>query len=215
MKGSRVTARAAALVIILTATVGVAAGVGIHLLGAGGNARSHDTLSGLHGQATWPAGARPAPDFALSDQNGRRTSLVSLRGQAVVLTFLGSRCHRACAREPRSLGTALRLLPRSARPVVVVVSVDPRHDTPGSARAAARRWGLTAGASWHWLLGSRTELAPVWTSYRIAVRRANSHVAHTPAVYLIDRRGFERAGLLWPFPPSWPAGDLRDLAGES
>jgi protein SCO1/2 len=214
MRGSRVTARTGVLALVLVAAAGVAIGVGIHLLGAGGNTRSDDPLSGLHGQATWPAGARPAPDFALSDQNGRRTSLVSLRGQDVVLTFLDSRCHRACAREPRSLGTALRLLPRADRPVVVVVSVDPWRDTPGSARAAARHWGLTAAASWHWLLGSRAELAPVWTSYRIAVRRANSHLAHTPAVYLIDRRGFERAGLLWPFPPNWPDGDLRVLAGE-
>jgi protein SCO1/2 len=214
MKGSRLTARAATLVIIFTAAVGVAVGVGIHLLGSGDDARSHDPLSRLHGQATWPAGARPAPDFALSDQNGRRTSLSSLRGKNVVLTFLDSRCHRPCGRETRSLGTALRLLPRSARPVVVVVSVDPRRDTPGSARAAARRLGLTAGASWHWLLGSRAELAPVWASYRIAVRRTSGQIAQTPAVYLIDRRGFERAGLLWPFPPSWPAGDLRSLAGE-
>jgi protein SCO1/2 len=214
MKRSRLTARAATLVIILTATVGAAVGVGIHLLGSGGNTRSHDPLSGLHGQATWPTGARPAPDFALSDQNGRRTSLASLRGQDVVLAFLDSRCHRPCGREPRSLGTALRLLPRSARPAVVVVSVDPRHDKPGSVRAAAGRWGLTAAASWHWLLGSRAELAPVWASYRIAVRRTRGHVAHTPAVYLIDRHGFERAGLLWPFPPSWPAGDLQILAGE-
>jgi protein SCO1/2 len=211
MKGRRLTARAAALVIVLTAAFGVAVGVGIHLLGSGDN--SHDPLSGLHGQATWPAGARPAPEFALSDQNGRRTSLASLRGQNVVLAFLDSHCRRPCGREPRSLGIALRLLPRSARPVVVVVSVDPHGDTPGSARAAARRWGLTAGARWHWLLGSRAELAPVWGSYRIAVRRASGQIAHTPAVYLIDRRGFERAGLLWPFPPNWPADDLRVLAG--
>jgi cytochrome oxidase Cu insertion factor (SCO1/SenC/PrrC family) len=215
MRGSRVTVRTATLAILLSATIGVAVGVGIHLLGAGGNARSRETLSGLRGQATWPAGARPAPDFALPDQNGLRTSPASLRGQNVVLAFLGSRCRRACAREPRSLGTALRLLPRSARPVLVVVSVDPRHDTPRSARAAVRRLGLTAAASWHWLLGSRTELAPVWRSYRIAVHRASGHVASTPAVYLIDRRGFERAGLLWPFPPAWPAGDLRILAHES
>lgn len=215
MRGRRVTARTAALVILLTATVGVAVGVGIHLLEAGGNSRSDDTLSGLHGQATWQVGARPAPGFALSDQSGRRISLVSLRGQNIVLAFLDSRCRRACAREPRSLGTALRLLPRSARPVVVVVSVDSRRDTPRSARAAVRRWGLTAATGWHWLLGSRSELTPVWRSYRIAVRRASGHVAHTPAVYLIDRRGFERVGFLYPFPPTWPAGDLRILAHES
>ncbi|HEY8640916.1 MAG TPA: SCO family protein, partial [Solirubrobacterales bacterium] len=200
---------------VLAAAAGVAIGIGIHLLDTGGNTRSRDALSGLRGQAKWPPGARPAPDFALPDQNRLRTSLASFRGQYVVLTFLGSRCQRACAGEPRSLGTALRLLPESARPVVVVVSVDPQHDKPGSVRAAAGRWGLTAGASWHWLLGSRTELAPVWTSYRIAVRRARGHIAHTPAVYLIDRRGFERAGFLYPFPPSWPADDLRILAGQS
>jgi protein SCO1/2 len=198
-------------VVTLTAAVGVAVGVGIHLLGS---EDSSHRLSGLHGQATWPAGARPAPDFALSDQNGRRTSLASLRGRNVALAFLDSHCDRPCGREPRSLGTALRLLPRSARPAVVVVSVDPRGDTPRSAAVAARRWGLTAGASWHWLLGSRAELAPVWASYRIAVRGTSGQIVHTPAVYLIDRRGFERAGLLWPFPPSWPAGDLRVLAGE-
>jgi protein SCO1 len=215
MRERRVTARTATLAILLSAAVGVAAGVGIHLLRGGGDSRSHDTPSGLLGQAAWPAGARPAPDFALSDQNGRRTSLASLRGRNVLLAFLDSRCRRGCASEPRSLGTALRLLPRSRRPVVVVVSVNPWRDTPESARAAVRRWGLTAGAGWHWLLGSRTELAPVWRSYRIAVRRARGQIAHTPAVYLIDRRGFERAGLLWPFPPTWPAGDLGILAGES
>ena len=214
MKGSRLSARAATLVIVFTAAVGVAVGVGIHLLGSGDNSGSDDPLSGLRGQATWPAGTRPAPGFALSDQNGRRTSLASLRSQNVVLAFLDSHCDRPCGRAPRSLGTALRLLPRSTRPAVVVVSVDPRGDTPESAAAAARRWGLTAGASWHWLFGPRAELAPVWASYRIAVRRASGQIAHTPAVYLIDRRGFERVGLLWPFPPSWPAGDLRVLAGE-
>ena len=36
----------------------------------------------------------------------------------------------------------------------------------------------------------------------------------TAPVYLIDREGFERAGLLYPFPPGWPAGDLRILAAQ-
>lgn len=214
MKHSRVGVRGAALVILLAATAGVAAGFGIHRLTAGDDAGSNDIPPGFHGQATWPPGARPAPDFALPDQNGRTVSLASLRGHNVMLTFLGSRCTGACAREPRSLGTALRLLPGSARPVLVVVSVDPRRDGPGSVRAAVRRWGLAAAADWHWLLGARSELAPVWRSYRIAVRRAGGSVVHSPAVYLIDRGGFERAGLLYPFPPTWPAGDLRILAQE-
>ena len=201
--------------VVAAAALGIAAGVAINLLHHRDRPSPGASLPRLLGQATWPAGARPAPDFSLADQDGRRTTLASLRGRAVMLTFLDSRCHRPCAREVRPLAVALRLLPRSARPVVVVVSADPWGDTRGSARAAARRWGLTAGSSWHWLLGSRSELAPVWRSYRIAVRRTRGGVAHTPATYLIDRRGFERAGLLYPFPPSWPAGDLRALAQES
>jgi cytochrome oxidase Cu insertion factor (SCO1/SenC/PrrC family) len=203
MKGGRVAARPAVLAVVLAAVAGVAIGFGIHLVSERGGSGSHDALPGLRGQARWPPGVRPAPDFSLRDQNRQRITLSSLRGQNVVLAFLGSRCRRGCAAESRSLGVGLRLLPRSARPVLIVVSVDPEHDNPTSVRRAARRWGLTAAAGWHWLLGSRTELARVWASYRIAVRRA--------AVYLIDRHGFERAGLLYPFPPSWPAVDLRIL----
>ena len=214
MNNGRVGARAAAVVILLTATAGVAAGFGIHRLTAGDSAGSNDIPPGFHGQATWPSGARPAPDFALTDQDGRTTSLASLRGRTVMLAFLSSRCAGACAREARSLGTALRLLPQAAKPALVVVSVDPRRDGPGSVRAAARRWGFEGAAEWHWLVGTRSELAPVWRSYRIAVRGAGGRVVSSPAVYLIDRRGFERAGLLYPFPPTWPAGDLRILARE-
>lgn len=213
MTHNRVGVRAAALVVLLTATAGVAAGFGIHLLTAGDGAASHDVPSGFHGQATWAPGARPAPDFALPDQNGATTSLASLRGRSVMLTFLGSRCTGACAREPLSLHTALRLLPGPARPVLVVVSVDPQRDRPGAVRAAVRRWGLAAAAGWHWLLGTRSQLGSVWRSYRIAVPRAGGVLRAAP-VYLIDRRGFERAGLLYPFPPTWPAGDLRILAEE-
>ena len=108
---------------------------------------------------------------------------------------------------------ALRMLPSSARPALIIVSVDPLHDTPESTRAAATRWRLGSAATWHWLLGTRSQLAPVWRAYRVAVRRRGG-VGQAGPVYLIDREGFERAGLLYPFPPTWPAGDLRILAEE-
>ena len=91
------------------------------------------------------------------------------------------------------------------------MSRDPSHDTPESTRAAVARWGLGSAAAWHWLLGSRDQLAPVLRSYRVDDRAAGANA--TAPVYLIDREGFERAGLLYPFPPGWPAGDLRILAG--
>jgi cytochrome oxidase Cu insertion factor (SCO1/SenC/PrrC family) len=213
VKQRRVGVRTAAVVILVTATVGIAAGVGIHLLTAGDDDASGDNPPGLRGQATWPPGARSAADFELPDQNGRAVSLAQLRGQTVLLAFLSSHCSGACDREARFLGTALRLVPPPARPVLVIVSVAPGQDTPDSTRTAIKRWGLGAAASWHWLFGTRSQLAPVWRSYRVAVPSGGGDVRAGP-VYLIDRDGFERAGLLYPFPPTWPAGDLRILAED-
>src|SRR5438876_10613947 len=53
----------------------------------------------LHAQVTWAAGTKHAPAFSLRDQRGRRVSLRSLRGHAVLLTFLDSRCKRECPGE--------------------------------------------------------------------------------------------------------------------
>ena len=213
MSRRRIGLRGALLVTAGAAALGVGVGVTIHQLGSGGTSSSADNPPGLHGQATWRPGERAAPDFRLADQGGHSVSLSSLRGSNVMLAFLGSRCRGACAHEVRSLRIALRLLPRSARPVLVIVSVDPSHDTPASTRAAVARWGLGAAVAWHWLRGSTDQLAPVWRAYRVEVGPAASAEA-SPPVYLIDREGYERAGLLYPVPPGWPAGDLRILAHE-
>jgi cytochrome oxidase Cu insertion factor (SCO1/SenC/PrrC family) len=212
MSSRRTRLRAAGLVILVAVVAGVGAGLAIHALNDGGGSSGHDNPPGLHGQATWKPGERRAPDFRLADQSGRPVSLGLLRGRSVMLAFFSSRCRRACAPQARSLRTALRLLPPPARPALVIVSRDPSHDTPQSTRAAVARWGLGSAAGWHWLLGSRGQLAPVLRAYRVDDRGAGANA--TAPVYLIDRDGFERAGLLYPFPPGWPAGDLRILAAE-
>jgi cytochrome oxidase Cu insertion factor (SCO1/SenC/PrrC family) len=214
MSGRRTGLRAAGLVVLAAVVAGVGAGVAIHALNSGGGSSRHDNPPGLHGQATWEPGEKPAPGFRLEDQSGRAISLASLRGRSVVLAFFSSRCRLACAREARTLRVALRPLPAPARPVLVIVSLDPSHDTPQSARRAVARWGLPTAAGWHWLLGSRGQLAPVWEAYRVEGGRTDEPATGTTPVYLIDRSGFERAGLLYPFPPGWPAGDLRNLARE-
>jgi protein SCO1 len=167
----------------------------------------------LTGEATWPAGVRPAPPIAaLHDQRGQPFSLGALRGRTVAMVFFDSHCRQECPLAGRALAGAERSLPPAQRPVLVVVSVNPL-DTAASTRAAARSWGLSGLAPWHWLRGTHSELARVWRAYRIYVQPERGDIAHTEALYLIDRRGDERSGFLYPYLPDRVTHDLRVLAG--
>ncbi len=205
--------RFAAVAIALAALGGVAIGVVVHQLGGGGSGAGGTTGARVRGQAVWPAGLREAPEFSLRDQAGARFALASLRGRPAILAFMDSQCHQQCPLEGRALAAAFRMVPRAERPVVVAVSVNPWEDTPGSARRAMKRFGL-AGFEWRWLLGSKAQLAPVWRKYGIEVRRASGDIEHTDAIYLIDSHGDERAGMVYPFLPTWVSNDLEVLAAE-
>src|SRR5205823_6529575 len=117
----------------------------------------------LRAQASWPAGAKRAPDFRLRDQTGRQITLSSERGRVVLLTFLDSHCKQECPIEGRLLASVQRRLAARTRADLLVVTVDPWADTGRSARvfAAKSRWR----GSWHWLLGTPAQLKPVWADY--------------------------------------------------
>jgi cytochrome oxidase Cu insertion factor (SCO1/SenC/PrrC family) len=139
-------------------------------------------------------------------------TLASLRGRPLALTFLDSLCKGACPIEGRMLAAAIGQAD-AARPQLVVVSVDPGGDTPGSVERAVRKWKLPAGTVW--LLGSHAQLKPVWDAYQITVEPVSGDVVHSTAVYLVDKRGYERAGFLMPFVPGLVADDLRVLGAEA
>jgi cytochrome oxidase Cu insertion factor (SCO1/SenC/PrrC family) len=205
-------ARLAGVAIALAALSGV--GVALVARLALGSAEGELALPQMHGQATWLAGERRAPPFALRDQDGRLVSLSGLRDGPVLLTFLDSRCAEQCPLESRQLGTMLRGMARADRPTLLIVSVDPAGDTPASIRRAMASWQLSGPWRWHWLRGAKHELAKVWRDYGITVKRATSASTHDLALYLIDRRGFDRAGYLFPFLPNFVALDLQTLARE-
>jgi cytochrome oxidase Cu insertion factor (SCO1/SenC/PrrC family) len=195
--------------------LGVGVGVALHyLLAKPAPARSAVSSSGLRGQATWAPGVRPAPAITtLRDQTGRLFALQSLRGRTVAMMFFDSHCNQACPLEGRAIAAAERALPAAQRPVLVVVSVNPR-DTPASERAAARKWGLAQAGSFHWLSGRTAQLARVWSAYHIFVKPTKGDISHTEALYLVDRRGYERSGYLFPFVPRFVSHDLSALAAE-
>jgi protein SCO1/2 len=199
-----------ALAVASAAVVGVAVGVLLHNEFASSRALARPSLPALYGQATWKSGEQPAPSFQLRDQQGGTVRLAALRGRPVVLAFMDSLCTSECPIEAAQFAAALRPLPASAKPVLVVVSVD-LADTPATVARAAKKWHLPAG--FEWLLGTHAQLAPVWRAYGIAVRPTkDGDVEHSDAFYVIDRHGDERAGFLSPFIPGLLTRDLRRLA---
>ena len=138
----------------------------------------------------------PAPEFTLSDAvGGGSLSLSSLRGSAVALTFLYTRCPDSCPLTAEHFREAQRLLASDAERVTfVAVSVDPEGDTPQSVRAFTDDHRLRE--RWHYLIGPRGSLAAVWTAYGIgafADPSGKPSVSHNDAIYLIDPQGRERA----------------------
>ena len=218
LRASRSTSLAAwiAASLFVAVILGVGVGFGVHRLTAGSAAApaTVSTRFGMHGEAAWPEGARAAPMIdTLRDQTGHLFSLTSLRGRTVAIVFFDSHCNQECPLEGRELAAAERSLPAARRPVLVAVSVNPL-DTRASAARAARAWGLASVAPWHWLMGTRKQLAPVWAAYReyVSPHPVNGDIEHTELVYLVDRRGYMRSGYLYPFVSGYVRSDLQTLA---
>jgi cytochrome oxidase Cu insertion factor (SCO1/SenC/PrrC family) len=200
-----------ALLLLVVALLGGAGGLVARVVRD--HASSAPALPDLHGQGVWAAGRRPAPQFALRDQHGTLVSLAALRGRPVLLTFLDSKCTSECPLAGRELGSIMRRLPVAQRPELVVVSVDPKGDTPRSIAHALAKWKLTGPWVVHWLNApTRAGVARVWRAYRVEVEPTTNDIVHSLALYLIDKQGDERTAYLFPFLPSFVQTDLQRLA---
>ena len=169
---------------------------------------------GLDGQAAWAAGARPAPAITgLHDQSGQLFSLASLRGRTIAMTFFDSHCTQECPLEGRALAAAERSLPASRAP-----SARGREREPhaGHARERRRRGegvGSERGGPVALADGDARALRRVWNEYHIYVGKpVDGDIPHTEALYLIDARGDERSGYLYPFATRFVTHDLAVLA---
>ncbi|MBX6342816.1 MAG: SCO family protein [Thermomicrobiaceae bacterium] len=171
----------------------------------------------------------PAPDFTLTDQRGQTVRLSDLRGRAVALTFIYTHCPDVCPLIAERFRMAYEQLPRDAqeRVALVAITVDPERDDPAALQAFSARHGLADNPHWHALTGPRETLAPVWQAYAIDPGAGVGHVdhqlpvgtpgpeatlAHTDAIYLIDRDGRERALMRSDADPRDLARNLKALA---
>lgn len=158
------------------------------------------------------------PRFSLRDQDGRRLDSQDLSGKAVLVTFIDTKCSESCPIIADRIRQGLGRLDAEERAdtVAVAISVQPEDDTPASVRAFLRRH-RDAGAL-RYLIGSETELRPVWSSFQVlpALDSGSSDI-HSAPVRVYDRDGVwvstQNAGV--DLTPENLAHDVRLALGKS
>lgn len=159
----------------------------------------------------------PAPDFTLTNQDGKEVSLKDRRGEVVAVTFIYASCVDTCPLLTAKLVGIQRKLEAKAasRVFFTAITVDPERDTP----EVLRRYGQAHGAdnsSWAFLTGTTQQIDDVTRRYGIyRKKQPNGDVDHTFLTSLIDRSGTLRVQYLgWRFDPTEFLGDLRSLLRE-
>ena len=196
------------LTLVLSLLVVVALGA-VLLAASGGGDDTPSTAGREFEGARLPPRVR-APDFVLSDQDGRRITLRELRGRPVVVTFLYTTCEETCPAQAQQVKGALDELGHDLP--ALAIAVDPPRDTPARARAFLAKQRMTGRMDF--VLGSRAELAPLWRGY--AIQPQTDDLEHQARIVLLDRRGYQRVGFpLGQATPERLAHDLRLLERET
>jgi cytochrome oxidase Cu insertion factor (SCO1/SenC/PrrC family) len=134
----------------------------------------------------------PAPDFQLTDQNGRTVSLASLRGKVVLMTFLDPVCTTDCPLIAQEFKQAGQMLGSADSKVeLVAIVANPTYRAVAFTRAFDRQEGLSVVPNWLFLTGSLSQLGQVWRQYGITVADlpAGAMADHNDLAVVIDRSG--------------------------
>ena len=132
-----------------------------------------------------------APDFTLTTQDGAPLALSELRGKAVVVSFIFTRCPGPCPLLTAKLvGIQKQLGDAFGKDVFFLsVSVDPEYDRP----EVLKRYAETLGSDligWAFLTGTAAQVRDVTRQYGVFhQQQASANVDHNLLTSLIDRDG--------------------------
>lgn len=133
----------------------------------------------------------PAPDFQLTDQDGRPFTLSSLRGKVVLMDFIFTRCPGPCPMLSLKFSHLQRKLGnRLGKDVMLVsVSIDPQYDTPEILKAYAQRYNADL-SGWKFLTGTTRDIITVAAEYGADYQRGPEGIVdHRLLTCVIDRDG--------------------------
>jgi cytochrome oxidase Cu insertion factor (SCO1/SenC/PrrC family)/thiol-disulfide isomerase/thioredoxin len=129
-----------------------------------------------------------APDFTLSDQFGQPVSLRSFRGKVVILAFNDSECTTVCPLTTTAMLDAKAMLDRAGNQVQLLgIDANPAATSLEDVWSYSQLHGMLH--AWRFLTGSLPQLKLVWKRYGIEAAIERGEITHTPALFVIDRKG--------------------------
>lgn len=131
-----------------------------------------------------------APEFSLTDQEGRTVTSQSLRGQPYVASFIFTHCAGACPTMTRKMAALQKAVP-DPRVKFVSFTCDPERDTPAVLKAYAGANGAT-GPRWHFLTGTVDQMRDVAAGMKVSVAKGpdgSDQYIHDLRFFLVDAEG--------------------------
>ena len=179
--------------------------------------RGVDTAEG--GYATLagaPAGGQPpvlfdAPEFALTDQEGKPFKRDDLRGKTWVADFVFTHCPGACPKMTMRMAGLQKAVPD---PDVhfVSFSVDPERDTPAVLKQYAQNYDADP-KRWHFITGEKAAMFETARGMKVTAEPAGvlgPEIAHAEKFLLVDGEGRVRGAY-----DSKDDDDMKRLAADA
>jgi protein SCO1 len=159
----------------------------------------------------------PAPEFTLTQQDGKRLALKELRGKVLAITFIFASCADTCPLlTAKMAGLRDRLGPDFGSKVhFLSITVDPERDTTEVLKRYAEGYKANL-AGWAFLTGTKAEIQEVAKRYGIYYKKTpRGDVDHTFLTSLVDQTGTLRVQYMGVrFDPDEMLRDLRSLVKE-
>lgn len=152
-----------------------------------------------------PAFAQPAPaadvlavETRWRTEAGGTTTLEAWKGKHFALTFIYTSCAGTCPLTTKKLQRLDAELVKRGRPLdLVVVSLDPAHDTPEALKQYRARYKLEGAKRWNILVGSDSQVRALTMllDFRYTKNPESGVILHDNTVFLVGPDGTVKASM--------------------
>lgn len=164
-----------------------------------------------------PQPGEDVPDFALTNQDGRRISLARYRGKVLLVTFIYTRCpfQDFCPRMSSNFDEIYKQLGDDQSTHLLSISFDPDHDTPKVLRQYGYSVAHTRDAAlfkrWEFAAPRKNDLTKIADFFALTVKPEGGLITHNLSTAVIGPDG---RIVSWYHGGDWQVSDLmKDAAG--